>query len=118
MLAHSQMLRASADVTSIPLDARAITDPTVDPLVPAGAVLISFVDTTLSDDTGLADARHRVLDAVGPTGLVDAAAVIGNFEMMNRIADATGMPVGKGTLKRTEEWRAHLGLDRFNHLGR
>ncbi len=33
-----------------------------------------------------------------------------------RVADATGMPVGKGTLKRTKEWRELLGLDRFNHL--
>ncbi|MCP3975200.1 MAG: hypothetical protein GY720_12000 [bacterium] len=34
---------------------------------------------------------------LGPAGLVDAAGTIGNFEMMNRIADATGMPVGKGS---------------------
>jgi hypothetical protein len=26
------------------------------------------------------------------------------------------MPVGKGTLKRTAEWRALIDIDRFNHL--
>ena len=112
------MLRASAQVTSIALDARAITDPTVDPLVPAGRALLAFVDAVLGDDTGSRELRENVLQRVGPTGLVDTAGVIGTFEMMNRIADATGMPVGKGTLKRTAAWRTQLGLDRFNHLDR
>jgi hypothetical protein len=111
------MLRASASVISIDLDPRAITDRSRDPLVPEGSVLLDFVDAVL---TGGADdraaTRVRVLDAVGSTGLVDAAGVIANFEMMNRIADATGMPVGKGTLKRTAEWRALIDIDRFNHL--
>lgn len=34
---------------------------------------------------------------MGAEALVDAAGTIGNFEMMNRIADATGMPVGVGS---------------------
>jgi hypothetical protein len=34
---------------------------------------------------------------------------------MNRIAEGTGMPVGKGSLARTEEWRSLLGLDRYRH---
>ena len=117
MLAHSQMLRASTQVTSLPLDAQAVTDPAVDPLLPAGRVLIEFTDAVLGGSIE-ETLRSRVVDAVGSTGLVDAAAVIGNFEMMNRIADATGMPVGKGTLKRTAEWRELLGLDRYNHLER
>lgn len=111
------MLRASSSVISIDLDPRAITDRSRDPLVPAGPALLDFVDAVLTgtvDDRSVA--RARVIDEVGPTGLVDAAGVIANFEMMNRIADATGMPVGKGTLKRTAEWRALIDIDRFNHL--
>ena len=111
------MLRASASVISIDLEPRAITDRSLDPLVPHGSVLLDLVDAVL---TGTSEhkalARSRVIDAVGQTGLVDAAAVIANFEMMNRIADATGMPVGKGTLRRTAEWRALIDIDRFNHL--
>lgn len=104
-------------MTSVELDPAAITDRSIDPLLPAGRALLDFVDAVL---TGTAEkqaaARTAVLDGVGPTGLVDAAGVIANFEMMNRIADATGMPVGKGTLKRTAEWRELVGIDRFNHL--
>jgi hypothetical protein len=48
---------------------------------------------------------------------VRAAAVIGNFQMMNRVADATGMPVGTGSRGANAELIAELGLDRFDHLG-
>ncbi len=108
------MLRASAEVTTTPLEPRAITDRSIDPLLPHGVVLLDFVDAALTGGEALREtARTAVLGALGPTGLVDAAGVVANFEMMNRIADATGMPVGKGTLKRTAEWRALIGIDRF-----
>jgi hypothetical protein len=111
------MLRASTEVTSTPLDPRSITDRSVDPLLPSGLVLLDFVDATLGGaEPERRAARTAVLEELGPTGLVDAAGVIANFEMMNRIADATGMPVGKGTLKRTADWRELIGIDGFNHL--
>ena len=115
MLAHSQMLRVSAEVTTTPLDPRSITDRAIDPLLPHGTVLLDFVDAVLEQSDRSA-ARTELLEALGPTGLVDATGVIANFEMMNRIADATGMPVGKGTLKRTAEWRTWIGIDQLNHL--
>jgi len=111
------MLRASTEVTSTPLDPRSITDRSVDPLLPDGSILLDFVDAALiGDDSERSATRSAVLAVVGPTGLVDAAGVIANFEMMNRIADATGMPVGKGTLKRTAEWRDLIGINGLNHL--
>lgn len=111
------MLRASASVISIDLEPRAITDRSLDPLLPHGRALLDFVDAVLVGTHGeRTTARSMVTEAVGPTGLVDAAGVVANFEMMNRIADATGMPVGKGTLKRSAEWRALIGIDQFNHL--
>ncbi len=111
------MLRASAQVTTTPLEPRAITDRSLDPLLPHGMALLDFVDALLvGSETELTRAREKLLEEMGSNSLVDAAAVVGNFQMMNRVADATGMPVGKGTLKRTKEWRELLGLDRFNHL--
>ena len=111
------MLRASAQVTTTPLEPRAITDRSLDPLLPHGVALLDFVDALLvGSEADLTRAREKLLEEMGPASLVDAAAVVGNFQMMNRVADATGMPVGKGTLKRTKEWRELLGLDRFNHL--
>jgi hypothetical protein len=108
------MLRASVEATNVPLHPPAITGPG-DPLVPGGVALNRYVDAVLVDRTDLDGARSAVLADVGPDGLVDADGVIGNFEMMNRIADATGMPVGKGSLERTAEWRRELDIDRFRH---
>ena len=111
------MLRASAQATTTPLEPRAITDRSLDPLLPHGRTLLDFVDAVLSRNRqDLDSAREKLLTEMGPDAVVDASGVIGNFQMMNRIADATGMPVGKGTLKRTREWRELLGLDRYNHL--
>ena len=45
--------------------------------------------------------------------MVDAAAVIGNFERMNRIADGTGIPIDAPVEAATGDLREELDLDRF-----
>lgn len=45
--------------------------------------------------------------------MVDAAAVIANFEMMTRIADGTGTTHPEGRLGFLDEARTTLGLDDF-----
>jgi hypothetical protein len=111
------MLRASATATEQEVDPRAVTDRTIDPAIRGGAELLDLVDVVLLGKGDLGAAQAGVIEVLGPEGLVDAAGVIGNFEMMNRIADGTGMPVGKGSLARTADLRAELGLDRFRHSG-
>ena len=109
------MLRASIAATSQTVDLRSITDRSVDPLLPGGSGLLALADAVLLGTPPAAAARDGVIAALGPEGLVDAAGVIGTFEMMNRIADATGMPVGRGSLERTADLRRELGLDRLRH---
>ncbi|MDF1595443.1 MAG: hypothetical protein P1T08_05020 [Acidimicrobiia bacterium] len=114
MLSHTMMLRASSEAFSYQVDLRSVTDPSVDPLLPHGSVLIEFTDAVLERrDAGTM--RREVIATLGEAGLTGAAGVIANFSMMNRIADATGMPTGRGTLARTADVRAALGLDRFMH---
>jgi hypothetical protein len=108
------MLRASSETQGEALDARAITDPSIDPLVEGGRRLIGFVDAVLGGGD-VADSRASLGRALGSDAVVDASATIANFEMMNRVAEGTGMPVGKGSLARTEEWRSLIGLDRYLH---
>ena len=108
------MLRASAEENKTPLDPRGITDTDVDPLVEGGSQLIGFVDAVLRND-GVAATRGLLDSALGSNAVVDASGVIANFEMMNRIAEGTGIPVGKGSLGRSEEWRALDGIDRYRH---
>ena len=109
------MLRASAAATDQTVDLSAVTDRSRDPVIAGGAELLRLVDATLTARHDLAPAQQAVLAALGPEALVDAAGVVGTFEMMNRIADGTGMPVGKAALARTEDLRTEMGLDRYRH---
>lgn len=101
-------------MTHTPLEVRAVADPTIDPLTPGGVALLAFVDAVLSGGD-VASTAAAVKAELGAAGLVDAAAVIGNFQMMNRVADGTGIPVGRGSRIRNAALIDQLGLDRFDH---
>lgn len=108
------MLRASVEAFGIEVDLRAVADRSVDPLLPGGSALLDVVDASLSGSDSAA-ARRAVIECLGGVALVDAAAVHANFEMMNRIADGTGIPVGKGARARNAGLIEALGLDEFDH---
>ncbi|HSR15333.1 MAG TPA: hypothetical protein VLL51_06245 [Gemmatimonadales bacterium] len=108
------MLSWSAEATETTVDLRAVTDPGVDPLRPGGRELLAYTDAVLAGG-GRAAAATAVEERLGRNGLVAAAGVIGNFQMMNRIADGTGMPLGPGSRRRLAGIIETLGLDRFDH---
>ena len=81
--------------------------------VPSGAELVAFVEAAVAGDGDLTEARSRLEDALGGEAVVDAAAVIGNFQRMTRIADSTGIPVDERTAAFTEDLRDALGLNEF-----
>ena len=86
--------------------------------VPHGAGLLGLAESTLgSDEDALSQSRDAVLRALGPAALVDAAAVIGLFNAIDRVADATGIPLEPGRRAASIELRAGLGLDRFADRG-
>lgn len=86
------MLRASAITTGLTFDLRGLVDPDVSLGIPASRPLVEFTDALIAG-TGVAHARRRLVNAVGKEGAARAALVAANFEMMNRIVDATGVPV-------------------------
>lgn len=61
----------------------------------------------------LAAACEAALAALGPEAFVAAAAVAANFERMDRIADATGIPLDAPLAAMSAPLRAELGLDAF-----
>ncbi len=90
------MLRASGKRTQRPVDLGSIVDITTDPLLPAGRELLAFTDAAvLRDDDEMPVAREALRQLVGDAGVVRAAACAGNFEMMNRLLDAIGVPVSE-----------------------
>ena len=56
-----------------------------------GDVLSAFVSAVVDGEPAVLDAaRGDLVATVGEAGMVDAAAVVANFEMMTRLADGTG----------------------------
>jgi hypothetical protein len=108
------MLSWSIEETSRRVDLLPIATGEGDPLIPGGKQLIDYVTAVLSG-TNITSTRDAVVAGLGPEAAVDAAAVIGNFEMMNRIAEGVGMPVGAGTRTTMAAVIEDLGLDHFPH---
>jgi hypothetical protein len=87
--------------------------------VPDGHQLIAFAEAVLGDDDkALAEARAALRMAVGSSGLVDAAGVVGLFNAIDRVADATGIPLEADKREASADFRAALALDRFDVAGR
>ena len=85
------MLSWSSTTASTPADLAAIAEGTGDGGLPNGRALIDFTNAVGGDDeAALAAARDALCAAAGEAFMVDAAAVIANFEMMTRVADGTG----------------------------
>jgi hypothetical protein len=79
-----------------------------------GRLLVAFAKAVLGEDEGaLTQARGALLAALGPAGLVDAAAVVGLFNAIDRVADATGIPLEPEKAAASADFRAALDLDRF-----
>ncbi len=79
-----------------------------------GNLLVDFAEAVLgSDDKHLVRARMRLTEALGTDALVDAAAVVANFNAIDRIADATGIPIDAERVELTADLRAELGINAF-----
>jgi len=82
--------------------------------VPHGALLVGFAEAVLDgDDARLSQARAGLRDTLGANALVDAAAVVGFFNAIDRVADATGIPLDPERIDLTADLRAQLGIDAF-----
>jgi hypothetical protein len=110
------MLRASIETQGERADLRCVVgeSDSASNAIPAAAALIALVEATVCAETEvITQARDRLRSEIGSEGLVDAAAIIGNFERMVRIADATGIPLDTAVNVATESIRSELGIDRY-----
>jgi hypothetical protein len=82
--------------------------------LPHGAELIAFAEAAVSGDpVALPQARDRLSDTAGHDVMIDAAAIIANFEMMTRVADTTGAAVNERAADATAAARAAIDVDAF-----
>ncbi len=110
------MLRASVEAKRDGVDLRAITEGARDDSVGVAhaAGLTAFAEAAVrGEPDALAAARDALRARAGSAALVDAAAVVGNFERMTRIADATGIPLDGASQLASEDFRSALGLETY-----
>ena len=82
--------------------------------MPHGALLIAFAEAVLGDDDArLSQARPNFRERLGDAALVDAAAVVAFFNAIDRVADATGIPLDPERVPQTADFRIALGIDTF-----
>ena len=110
------LLRASGEISGHEIDVSVVKedDAAATSGIPHAQALLAFTEAVVrGSEEERSSARARVLDELGAACLVDAAAVVGNFERMVRIADATGIPLDSPVEAMTQDLRADLGLDAF-----
>jgi hypothetical protein len=82
--------------------------------VTAAAQLMVLADAAIRrDDETILQARTLVVSALGELAMLDAAAVIGGFDGITRIADATGIPLEPAKAEQSTDFRMALEIDRF-----
>ena len=110
------MLRASIEYQGTDGDLRVVTEGSKigDGGIAHGEKLVAFAEAAVGGDSAqLATARDGLRAAIGSEGLVDAAAVVGNFQRMVRIADGTGIALDNLMRTLSEDFREELGLEDF-----
>ncbi len=106
----------SSEIKGDTVDLHAITDgkAAAESGVPHADVLVTFAEAVVVGDAKMIAAARRSLEKeVGPKGLVDAAAVVANFQRMVRVADATGIELDGVVDMLSEDMRVELGIDRM-----
>ncbi len=82
--------------------------------VASGQRLVAFTDAVMGDDdAALERARQDLLAALSPEAFVDACAVVGAFNIVDRVADATGIPLDDNLVGMSADLRSDLDLGRF-----
>jgi DNA-binding phage protein len=110
------LLRASGEISGHGIDVSVVKDDNAADAsgIPHARALLAFTEAVVrGSEEELAAARAQLLDELGAACLVDAAAVVGNFERMVRIADATGIPLDSPVEALTQDLRSVLGLAAF-----
>jgi alkylhydroperoxidase family enzyme len=104
----SQVSGAAVDLTAVNGAVR------TDAGVTHGARLIAFTEAVMGDDDEtLARERAALRAVLSAEAFVDVAAVVGAFNVVDRIADATGIPLDPPLAAMSADVQRELDLGRF-----
>lgn len=108
------MLSWSSTESGTPADLAAVAEGEGDGGLPFGAELVGFAEAIGGwDEAALTAARERLAVAAGEAFMIDAAAVVANFEMMTRVADGTGARFPAQTAAFRADLDARLDIGSF-----
>ena len=89
------------------LDLGAVRGKRVNSGVAQGDALLAFTDAVINGEyDAIAASRDCLVAALGEAGMVEAAAIITMFNIVDRVADATGIPIDDGP---TRDMRYAIG---------
>jgi hypothetical protein len=108
------MLSSSAIAYDYDLNISAIRDPSLPTGIPGGTELLRFVDTIITGNTDdLIKVQAGIVETLDAESLVDAAGVFGNFEMMNRVAEGSGITIPPQAIERMTDTIQELDMVSF-----
>src|SRR6185503_21277825 len=109
------MLRVSGTMAGAAVDLAAVNGGVEgDGGVEHGARLVAFTEAVMRGDAAAMERERRAVRALlDAEKFVDLAAVIGSFNVVDRIADATGIPLDEMLAATTVDVRDELDLGRF-----
>ncbi len=82
--------------------------------IPNAQILVDFAEAAIGGDPARLDAaRAAVIAEMGREALCDTAGVAAMFNAVDRVADASGIPVENGTAHVTDTLREELGINQF-----
>ena len=97
------MLRESITATNSQVNMQSIISG-VDSLLPHGDLLLQLPGALLGKDGDvLQQLRDQLITVISAEFAAAAVAVVANFQMMNRLLDATGIPVQRRFMAIAEE---------------
>ncbi len=106
----------SSEASGIEVDIDAAIDPDndSDAGIENGALLLRFASAAQQRTDDLPASRLALMKAVGPEGVVEAAATIAIFNGLVRVADGTGIQLDDGVLADSADFRDRLGVNKFS----
>src|SRR5262245_28501215 len=106
------MLRVSSQMTGTDVKVSAVNGGHTETGVQHGTQLLAFTEAVMRGDVAATE-RECLRAILSPDSFVDVAAVIGSFNTVDRIADATGIPLDPVMHEMSKEVREQLDLARF-----
>ena len=111
MFSHVRRLSWSGEKLGYDINIAGLMDRNVDLGVPGANALLELVDSFTSGQTeDQKRSRTGAIAQLGEQAFFDSATVFGNFEMMNRVAEGTGIPIPRQAVEREAEMIKALGL--------